>query len=843
VVAPRGTQVSVEARSDRPLRSAALEITLRRGGEPTRIEATLASDGEGFTAVLPVEASGTWRILLTDQDGFEDPAPPRHRLVAEEDTAPRVYVLEPGRDQEGVPGPGPVVPLKLHAEDNYALRRLAVEYVLRTRRDFTEKETAFVVEVPLAGRPSDVTTHVTLDLSGLELVAGDVVSYRAVARDARPGEGDAGLARSHRYRVHVPFPRDEHKELVEDEAAHQAGLEALTEEQKDWEKRLDRTLRDASADGEITWKERRELEALLEEQKKIRVKAQDMAAKMEETLAEAQKADILDPEVEEKMRQVQSMLREVADEKMHQRLQELRELMSQVKVDPGEIKELRKRYDEEAHSKSLERMLEALKKLKAQQEIEKLAAEVGALVEDQEKLLQETAEREEAGEDVAPLAPEQAALERRAEEVLQELEDLAQNMDEEAGDQAKRGVEDARDAMKEGDSALEQMKQAEKALGEQKAGQAQAFERRAARRMRQAQQALESAAAGLQSQNRAVNLEQVVKMVRLGLDVSQAQEGVVAEAYDDTKDPRQMCRRLASSQDTLYRGIHRFEGRFEDSLEDELELKEQFVTAVADLVNNFEEAKVAFEQVKPFTGRQLARTALVKLNQVLAKLLDIQEEIQDSMSQAQMQQMMEQLERMAKQQQMLNKDTQRLQRDPQDAAKQRQMAQEMADDQQQLREQLQKLREGQEGESEGEGTGEKLGQLEKDMEAVEEALRQMAMDDETRNKQRRIVTRMLDMAQSLQKQGESKQREAQRAGRYEPPAPPPSPPDLAETRRRFFENKEREGSPDEDRDAVGRYLDLLTTPGDEELGGDALAPELDLDPLSGLDGPLAPLGP
>ena len=101
-----------------------------------------------------------------------------------------------------------------------------------------------------------------------------------------------------------------------------------------------------------------------------------------------------------------------------------------------------------------------------------------------------------------------------------------------------------------------------------------------------------------------------------------------------------------------------------------------------------------------------------------------------------------------------------------------------------------------------------------------------------------------DMAQSLQKQGESKQREAQRAGRFEPPPPPPSPPDLAETRRRFFENKEREGSPDEDRDAVGRYLDLLSTPGDEDLGGgDALAPELDMDPLDGLDGPLAPLEP
>lgn len=842
VVAPKGSRVHLRAGCNRPLLRAALRIVPRGGGEPHEVPATLGQDPTTFEAVLPVEESGTWQIVLEDVEHFADPAPGIHRLVAEEDAVPKVYVLEPGKDLDVGPGPGPALAVRVHATDGFGLRELSLEWTLHTRRAFKDQESRGRIPVELSGGPTDLTTAISLDLTGLALAAGDEVSYRARARDSRPGEPEDGAAYSHRYRIQVPFARDEHAQLSEQEEAQAAGLEALAEEQRDWEKRLDRTLRDVSADGEISWKERRELESLMQENKELRRKVQDLAAQMRESFEEAKQAGILDPEIEKKMAEVQKLLHKLADEDMHERMKELQELLSQVKVDPGKMKELRKRYEKEAHSKSLDRMLEALKKLKTQREIEKAKAETEALRQDQEKLQEETARRAEKGEDTSPLAEEQAALEKRAEELVKELEQLAGSMGEESED-ARKDVEDARDAIQKGDSALEQMQKAEQQLSQGRPQDAETSQSKAARRLRQAESALQQASAGLQSQRRSVNLEQVVAMVRLGLAVSHRQEGVVQDSFDDQKDPRQQCRRLASDQDTLYRGVSRFEGKFEDSLEDELELKEQLLTAVSDLVDDFREAKVAFEQVRPFTARQLARTSMVKLNQILAQLLDIQEEMQDSMAQAAMQQMMETLERMSRQQEMLNQRTERLQRDEGEAQRQREMAQQMAEDQGQLSEELERLRQEAEAHKETEGMAGKLGQMGKDMKEVEEALRQMEITEELRRKQRTLMTRMLELATSLQKQGESKEREARAALPFRSPAPPPAPPDLAEARRRFFENQEREGSPLEDREAVDAYLDLLSEEGaapDMELEG--AGPRPGFGPDSGLEEERSPFG-
>jgi hypothetical protein len=808
VVAPRGTQIKLTVTCNRPMRQATLRVLTRGAKEAQRIESSFGEGDRIFTTSMNVLKSGSWWIELEDVEGFLDPAPRHHRLVCEEDSLPRVYVLSPGKDLERVAGPGPKLGLKLHASDGYGLRHLSVEWTLRTRRSFRDQETSGSLPVPLAGEPNEVTTAAELDLSGFSLVPGDRISYRARVRDSRPGPEEEGVVFSHSYRIQVPFPRDEHAKLSEQEAEHNAGMEALVEQQRDWEKRLDRSLRDVSADGEISWKERRELETLLKEEKDLRRKVQDLAARMEESLDQARESGILEPEVEEKMEQVQEMLRKLADVDMHERMKELRELLNQVKVDQGKMKELRKRYDKEAHSKNLERMLEALKKLKTQQEIEKVRAQVEALVKDQEKLKQETASREEKGKEIKSLAKEQGALKERTEKVAQELEKLHKELGEESKSAAK-DIEDAKDAMQKGDSAEKQMEEAQKQLQKQELGKAQRSQSRASRRLRQAQSSLQQAAKGLQSDRRAVNLQAVVRMVRLGLEVSGFQEKVVRDAWNSNRDPRKQCRLLASKQDSLYRGIHRFEGRFEESLQDELELKERFLTAVSDLVENFLEAKTAFEQIRPFTGRQLARTAMIKLNQILAELLDIQEEIQDSMASASQQQMMEQLRRMIKEQEMLNKQTERLKQKPGEAERKRQMAQEMSEDQGQLREQLEKLREEARAKRELEGMEGKLGELGKEMKEVEEALREMALTEELRRKQRRIVTRMLDLAASLQKQGESKKREARRPSLFLPPPPPPTPPDLEETRRRFFENQEREGAPLEDQEAVERYLDSL----------------------------------
>lgn len=814
VSAPRGSRVHLSVKASRPLASAGLRLVERDTGVETRIPGNLTAAGRSFTATLPVEISGTWQMLLEDRDGFADPAPPKHRLRAEGDPAPKVFVLDPGKDLERAPGPGPRLPVALHATDNFGVAELVLEWTVTQRRKFAERQESGEVPVPLAGSPAAVQTTALLDLSGLPLEPGDSVSYRARARDARPEGGDAAVGHSHTYRIEVPVPRQAQAEHAEAGAEQQQELQEILDAQKDWEARLDRTLRDMGADGEISWKERRELESLLQQEKEIRRQTRELSAEMKQSLEEARRQSLNDPEVQKRLEQVQELLQKVADERMHQLVEELRDLMSRVQVDPGELKELRKRYEKESQADSLERMVEALKKLKVQQEVERARQEIGAIAKDQEALRDQVTEtltepgkpEPEKAAGLEALAAPQEELAARVERALQDLEGVEKDLAEEDAEAARR-IQDARDALREGDSAQKKMEEARKSLQQKQGNQAQKSASDAAQKLRQAEEALKQAGRDLEQKRRSINLQKVVKMVRLGLEVSDRQERVVAESMPDSPDPRAICRRLAVAQDTLFRGASRFETEFDDALQDELELKESFMTAVAELVENLRDAKVAFEQVRPFTGRQLAGTGLVKLNQILAKLLDVQEEMQDGMSSGSMDQFMQDLQEMIEKQKKLNELTQRLPKDPGQEELLRQMMEQLGREQGEM---AQKARELEEKSKGMEGKQGDLGEVSKDMDKVAEALRQMETAEATRERQQRIVTRMLDMATSMQKQGESKQREAEAARSQAAAAPPPPPPDLAETRRHFFENREKEGYPLEDREAVEGYLDSLT---------------------------------
>ncbi len=814
VVAPIGTRVEVVGRSPGPVARAWLTVRGRDPSGARELDARLEQGGAAFSVVLPVDGAGTWTLELEDREGFRDPAPPVHRLVAEGDPAPRVFVLEPGRDLDIPAGPGPRLPVRIHATDGYGIRSLALEAIVETRRGFSEDKARRRVEVPVPALATQVTTESFLDLTDLALEPGDQVSYHAVASDARPGAGEEGIGRSHAHRLRVPHARDGHAKFEKKEAETAQTLSELQDAQKEWERRLDRTLRDVSADGEITWKERRELESLVQEEKELRKRTRELAAEMREAMEEARKSGVLDPEVAEKMAQVQELMRQVADQKMHELLDELRDLMSQVKVDPGKVKELRRKHDREAQSKRLERMVEALKKLKALQDIERVRSETENLAKDQEKLEAETGRREESGEATAPLAEEQAKLEERTGKLLEELDKVKASLGSESAS-AEKGLEDAKAALEQGeDSAKESMKRAREKLGAQESREARRQQSKAARRMRQAQDSLKQASSTLKADRKSIDLEKVVAMVRLGLRISEGEERLVEESHRDDLDLKSVCRRLATDQDVLYRGGARFEGRFDDSLEDSLELKETFMTAVGDVVENLRDAKTGFEQLRPFSARQLAKTGLEKLNQILAKLLDVQEEMQDEMSAASMDQMMDQLQQMIERQKRLNDQVARLPRpEPgkEPGEEQKGDMQEMSEEQAELRRQLEAMKEA--AGKKADGMLGDLGQVSKDMQQVEEALRAMEATEEVRQQQRRIVTRMLDMAQSIQKQGESKERESKESGTYRTLEPPPAPPDLAEVRRRFFENRERDGVPMEDEEAVEGYLDSLAAEG------------------------------
>ena len=178
-----------------------IQVDVRSGAGQVRIAtaddtAQMKSDGGSFRAVLPVESDGFIVVESFDSTGTRD-----RRLIgvtAERDKSPRVRILAPAKDLV-LRDSAQVIPLTVEADDDLALSSLRLRYTKVSgsgeRFTFAEGE----VPLQLTRRSERLwNARANWSLASLGLVAGDMVVYRAVAGDRRPGavpsESDAFIA-------------------------------------------------------------------------------------------------------------------------------------------------------------------------------------------------------------------------------------------------------------------------------------------------------------------------------------------------------------------------------------------------------------------------------------------------------------------------------------------------------------------------------------------------------------------------------------------------------------------------------------------------------------------------
>ena len=153
-------------------------------------------DGGVFTGRLQVTKTGY--LLITADDGEAPPKPLAKAgarrmmpVVVSPDALPSVRLTAPGRDLVYAGGNARIT-FDVRATDDFGLRSLALRYtkVTGSGENFEFQEG----EIPLAVTSSsarDWKGSASRSLLDLNLKDGDMLVYRAVAADARPGDGSA----------------------------------------------------------------------------------------------------------------------------------------------------------------------------------------------------------------------------------------------------------------------------------------------------------------------------------------------------------------------------------------------------------------------------------------------------------------------------------------------------------------------------------------------------------------------------------------------------------------------------------------------------------------------------
>ncbi len=191
----RGTRVEFSATTTKPLKAATLHQEHGR-----TVSAELLEDGYGFRipadGAFVIDQTGSYWFVLEGEEVSNDGSQSRYEMRAIADLPPTVTIDEPSANIFVTPQA--VVPLKVSAKDDLALRDMSLRFTRSDRAaDEPIVQSLFAGPEQPVGRARDADgddrriVDYNWELASLGLAAGSQITFHAAAKDYQPLAGES----------------------------------------------------------------------------------------------------------------------------------------------------------------------------------------------------------------------------------------------------------------------------------------------------------------------------------------------------------------------------------------------------------------------------------------------------------------------------------------------------------------------------------------------------------------------------------------------------------------------------------------------------------------------------
>jgi len=372
-----------------------------------------------FSGDFTVDENGTAVLFLESSTELKE----QIIIYAIPDLAPLVDIFYPGYN---INLPNDMqLDIGIKCSDDYGLRDAVFHYTFKNEN-----------KKPLhlkRGALQD-TLFFTWDLSGLGMLPGDEVSYFAVITD------NAGnRTKSKTYRVYFPTMEEIYEEVSKKEDVIEEGLKDLRSEHTDKVEEIERIKQKLMKERELTWSEQERLKELIDDEKEILEKIDDWQTELKKTIEKLNQGIILDRESIERLYEISKILQEIAPEELKRALEELQ---TAVNKNPQDIQKALERLQKEQKelAKALERTLKILKRYRQEQKLKELAEKAAELALKAEELDSLSAE-----ETPLDLSKEIENLDTEIKKLSEELRKLAasEELEQEISERLKELAEES----------------------------------------------------------------------------------------------------------------------------------------------------------------------------------------------------------------------------------------------------------------------------------------------------------------------------------------------------------------------------------------------------------------
>lgn len=535
----------------------------------------------------------------------------------------------------------------------------------------------------------------------------------------------------------------------------------------------------------LDWEDKKLIEEIFQERENRRKELEKIKNDLEKNRAKRDRFNKQDSKLEEKSKQLESLMEEMLQDENDELLEKIKSLLQEQNQSDEfreSVEDLKK--NEKNKLKEMERLMELFKRMEIQYDMKQVGEKFKELQKEQEKLAKEnqpedqkTSDKEDEGninnkdeKNEFQSKEEQEKALKDQKEVKEKFEDLQEELREiEERNQSLKQPNPLQDTKEqESDIDLTQQESLQQIKQNDKSG-ASEQQKKSSKEMKKMSEMLSSMQMSMEMEMLQENIDDLRDIVDNLLKLSFRQEDLMKNFKEvNPSDPRFIT--LSEKQLAMQDDAKIVEDSLTSLAERVFQLK-NFINKELDQMNESMESSVKAlrerENGKAIGEQQFAMTAMNNLALMLDDVLEqMQMQMQSSMGMGEPSQGNEQTPSLSEMQESINQKTQELSKGQKQGRQFSEKLGELAREQAKLRKMAEEL-EKQMNKEGGKEDGGNAGSISEEMEKIEEDLVNKRIDSKLIERQQKIVTRLLESEKAREEQEEEDERKGETATEYD----------------------------------------------------------------------------
>lgn len=795
-----GSKIKLGISSSRELKKASIAFS-DSSNKQMKVNYTNAS------SEFSVEKDVNYQIIITDAQNISNSNPISYSIKTISDLSPSIELLSPTANI--TLGNETKISLISKISDDYGFTLMNLNYRLSASKYRQATEEYTKVPITISKEKKEDEIYFVWDLAPLYLAEGEALTFFLEVFDNDVVRGPKS-ARTETLTITVPSLE---QILSKSEDAQENSVKELTETLKEAEK-LQQEMKKISDDmklnnKEISWQEKERVEKAAEKFKEIGEKVEDISQKLSDMQKDLMKNNLLSQETLEKYNELQELMNKLDSNELKDALKRLNDSLKNMMRDNVQMSMEEMKANEEYFKKSIERTLNLLKRIQAEQKVDELIKRTEDISEKLDDLKKQT---EQSNLNDSQKRNELAQKQKDVSESLEKLNEAmkeAQDKMNELKDMPKdemQKLSDEFDKQNNEELSEEAMKDMQKMM-KQSAMQNQ---QKLSGNMKNMKQQMKNMQSAMQQMNQTKTFFDMAKILNDLLDLSKQQESLKNKT-EQLSPYSQEFNKAAREQNEIQNSLSKVLQNLSTLSQKTFAVTPEMGKALGSAYSEMQQAISLMQSASAGLASRNQTNAMAQLNDAASMLKGGMDQMMQGGQSGGMMNMMQQLQQMSQQQMSLNQLTQMMNQGKLSQEMMSQM-QRLAQQQEAIRKSLEQLNQEAKQSGQSKRMASNLEKILSEMKEVVTNLQSEKVDDALIKQQEKILSKLIDAQRSVNERDYEKDRKSesgQNTARNTPPELMLSTEEGKNKLRDELQKAIREGYKKDYEDLIRKYFEAL----------------------------------